>query len=158
MNTGEKIHQLRKGLGMTQEELASQLDVSRQAISKWELGESLPDTENIIQIGKLFGVSTDYLLYDQYESDMDIPAVRINSEIIKTEYRGRLKKILYFVIFSSTFVVLSLWALLLVTFETLPKPLEFFHNMCFVFVIMSIALLIFMFVIEKIETNKKRKR
>ena len=61
---GEKIHQLRKAKGLSQEQLASQLTISRQAISKWELGEAMPDTDNIVQLSKLFGVSTDYLLDD----------------------------------------------------------------------------------------------
>ena len=54
---------------MSQEELASRLTVSRQAISKWELGESTPDTENIIQLTRIFSVSADYLLNDE----VDIP-------------------------------------------------------------------------------------
>ncbi|MDR2569638.1 MAG: helix-turn-helix domain-containing protein [Oscillospiraceae bacterium] len=72
MNLGEKILQLRKVNGMSQEELASQLTISRQAISKWELGESVPDTENVLQLSKLFGVSTDYLLNDNYENSHEI--------------------------------------------------------------------------------------
>jgi transcriptional regulator with XRE-family HTH domain len=68
---GQKIQQLRKENGLSQEELASKLTISRQAISKWELGESMPDTENIVQLSKLFGVSTDYLLINEYESDKD---------------------------------------------------------------------------------------
>ena len=66
---GKKIQQLRKDNGMSQEELASKLTLSRQAISKWELGESVPDTENVVQLSKLFGVTTDYLLYDDYEEN-----------------------------------------------------------------------------------------
>ncbi|MCL2391718.1 MAG: helix-turn-helix domain-containing protein [Oscillospiraceae bacterium] len=88
MTLNEKIHQLRKGKGLSQEELASQLTVSRQAISKWELGESVPDTENVVQLSKIFGVSTDYLLNDEYESDKDIPAVKKNSEALKIELRN----------------------------------------------------------------------
>ena len=87
MMLGEKIHQLRKGRGMSQEELAGQLTVSRQAISKWELGESIPDTENVVQLSRIFGVSTDFLLNDDYESDNDIPAVKTNSEEIRADYR-----------------------------------------------------------------------
>jgi len=68
---GEKIHQLRKAKGLSQEELASQLTISRQAISKWELGEAMPDTDNIVQLSKLFGVSTDYLLNDDIRISND---------------------------------------------------------------------------------------
>ena len=70
---GTKIQQLRKDNGMSQEELASKLTISRQAISKWELGESMPDTENIVQLSKLFSVTTDYLLCDEYECENRVP-------------------------------------------------------------------------------------
>ena len=89
MMLGEKIHQLRKGKGLSQEELAGQLTVSRQAISKWELGESIPDTENVVQLSKIFGVSTDYLLNDEYDSDKDIPAVKESTQTIKAEYNRK---------------------------------------------------------------------
>ena len=69
MKFGEKIYQLRKDNRMSQEELAARLAVSRQSISKWELGESMPDTENIVQLSRLFEVSTDFLLKDELESD-----------------------------------------------------------------------------------------
>ncbi len=62
MNLAEKITSLRKQKGWSQEELASQLGISRQSISKWESGSSIPDIENIIFLSKIFGVSTDYLL------------------------------------------------------------------------------------------------
>ncbi|MDR2599864.1 MAG: helix-turn-helix domain-containing protein [Oscillospiraceae bacterium] len=65
---GKKIQSLRKDKGMSQEDLALKLTISRQAISKWELGESVPDTENVVQLSKLFGVTTDYLLNDDYET------------------------------------------------------------------------------------------
>ncbi len=62
MNIGEKICQLRKDRGMTQEMLAEQLVISAQAISKWERGVANPDLEQIPRIAKLFGISTDELL------------------------------------------------------------------------------------------------
>ncbi|AHF07385.1 DNA-binding protein [Desulfitobacterium metallireducens DSM 15288] len=79
MTFAEKLHMLRKSKNMSQEQLAAQITVSRQAISKWELGESLPDTDNIIQLSKVFGVSIDYLLNDKFQSDNDIPAVKENN-------------------------------------------------------------------------------
>ena len=86
MTLGEKIYNQRKFRGMSQEELASQITVSRQAVSKWELGESVPDTENVVQLSKLFGVSTDYLLNDNIETDMDISVVCENSDKQKKKY------------------------------------------------------------------------
>ncbi len=64
MLLGEKLQSLRKQKGMSQEQLAVQLSVSRQAVSKWELNDSIPDTEKIILLSDLFNVSTDYLLKD----------------------------------------------------------------------------------------------
>ena len=69
MTLGEKIQQLRKETGLSQETLAEQLGVSRQAISKWELGEATPDTDKIVRLCRLFHISTDYLLFDEMEQD-----------------------------------------------------------------------------------------
>ena len=76
MKLQDKIIKLRKENGWSQEELAEKLNVSRQAISRWENGSALPDAQNVLQISKLFNVTTDYLLNDDYESDNDIPVVQ----------------------------------------------------------------------------------
>ncbi len=76
MKLSDKIINLRKENGWSQEDFAEKLNVSRQAISRWENGTAQPDAENILQISKLFHVTTDYLLNDDYESDGDIPAVK----------------------------------------------------------------------------------
>ena len=76
MTFAEKLLQLRKREGYTQEELADRLEVSRQAISRWEMGTAVPDSSNLLQISKLFKVSADYLLNDDYESDDDLPKVK----------------------------------------------------------------------------------
>lgn len=59
---GNKLYELRKKAGLSQEELAEKLSVSRQAVSKWECGESLPDTEKLIAISKFYSVSLDGLV------------------------------------------------------------------------------------------------
>ena len=76
MKFSEKLFQLRKKAGMSQEDLAEQLEVSRQAISRWEMGTAMPDAPNLLRISILFGISVDYLLHDDYESDNDIPKVK----------------------------------------------------------------------------------
>ncbi len=76
MNISEKLLILRKQHNLSQEELAEKLGVSRQAISRWEAGQSLPDTVNIIQLTKLYRVSADYLLNDEYDEENDIPVVK----------------------------------------------------------------------------------
>ena len=63
----EKLYQLRKNSGLSQEQLAEQLNVSRQAISKWESGTAVPESEKLITISNYFGVSVDYLLKDDDE-------------------------------------------------------------------------------------------
>lgn len=62
MTTGQKIQALRKGRGLTQEQLAARLGVSRQAVSRWELDETLPDTQNLLPFKEALGVSIDTLL------------------------------------------------------------------------------------------------
>ncbi len=87
MTFGEKLMRLRKAKGMTQEELAERITVSRQAISRWEAGETMPDSENLLQLTRLFGVSADYLLNEEYETDRDIPAVRENASAMKRQQK-----------------------------------------------------------------------
>lgn len=65
MILADKIIELRKKAGWSQEELAAQLGVSRQSVSKWEGAQSMPDMEKILQLSNIFGVSTDYLLKDE---------------------------------------------------------------------------------------------
>lgn len=62
MEIGERIQILRKEKGISQKDLANERDVSRQAVSKWESNQAIPDVDRILQISILFGVSTDYLL------------------------------------------------------------------------------------------------
>ena len=76
MKISDKIIGLRKSNGMSQENLAEKLNVSRQAVSRWESGAAMPDANNILQLSKLFSVTTDYLLNDDYQSDNDLPKVK----------------------------------------------------------------------------------
>ncbi len=65
----DKLVELRKKNGWSQEELAEKMDVSRQAVSKWESAQSLPDLGKILALSTLFGVTTDYLLKDEPEDE-----------------------------------------------------------------------------------------
>ncbi len=72
----DKLIRLRKKSGWSQEELAEQMGVSRQSISKWEGAQSIPDLEKIIKLAKLFSVSTDYLLLDELgDEQTEAPAL-----------------------------------------------------------------------------------
>ncbi len=65
MSLGERIQNLRKEKNYSQEMLAEQLEISRQAISKWEGDQVLPEIDNLIKLSKIFKVSIDYLLTGQ---------------------------------------------------------------------------------------------
>lgn len=69
----DKLISLRKRAGWSQEELANQLDVTRQSVSKWEGAQSIPDLDKIVQLSRLFGVTTDYLLKDELEEPESAP-------------------------------------------------------------------------------------
>ena len=64
MNLGEKLLKLRKEKGLSQEALAEQIKTTRQAISKWENNQGYPETEKLLQLSNIFGMSVDYLLKD----------------------------------------------------------------------------------------------
>ena len=69
MALSEKLYTLRKKSGLSQEQLAEQLSVSRQAISKWESGQSVPESDKLIVISNYFKVSLDYLLKEESEQE-----------------------------------------------------------------------------------------
>lgn len=69
MILADKIINLRKKAGWSQDELAAQLNVTRQSVSKWEGAQSVPDLERIVKLSRIFGVTTDYLLKDELESE-----------------------------------------------------------------------------------------
>lgn len=73
MILADKIIILRKKAGWSQEELAGQLGVTRQSVSKWEGAQSMPDMEKIVQLSRLFGTTTDYLLKDELEEPETVP-------------------------------------------------------------------------------------
>ena len=77
----DKLSTLRKKAGWSQEELAEKLGVTRQSVSKWEGAQSGPDIDKILQLARLFGVTTDYLLKEEqgepeYTAEDDTPALR----------------------------------------------------------------------------------
>lgn len=104
MTTGMKISNLRKSEGITQEELAEKLGTTRQAVSKWESDQSIPDVSNLVKISELFGCTTDYLLKagvqmpngtkatdPSQKSDVDDTIIcrSMSWDISKMEYRSK---------------------------------------------------------------------
>ena len=82
MKLSEKLYLLRKKSGLSQEQLAEQLNVSRQAISKWESGVSVPESEKLIVISTYFNVSVDYLIKDDVETS---DAIQLSTNVNKTD-------------------------------------------------------------------------
>lgn len=99
MKLSEKIFMLRKSHGLSQEELAEKLEVSRQAVSRWENGSALPDAANILRLSKLFHVTTDYLLNDGYQSDDDLPKVQ------QTKNEG-VRQIMFYLVLMEVMILL----------------------------------------------------
>ena len=103
MTLGEKIALQRKELNYTQEQLADILGVSRQSISKWESNIAYPETDKLIELGKLFDCSMDYLLKDDVtektgasvsESNFTEKVTEISKKVMIDKNKGRTKKIL----------------------------------------------------------------
>lgn len=84
MTLADKIILLRKKQGWSQEELADKMDISRQAVSKWEMEQSVPDLDKIIQMSELFGVTTDYLLKDT-KDEAPMPEIKQETKSVFAE-------------------------------------------------------------------------
>ena len=85
MILADKIIELRKKNGWSQEDLAEKLDVSRQSISKWESAQSIPDMNKILKLSEIFGVSTDFLLKDDMDTAeyVETPVVEDNEHKVR---------------------------------------------------------------------------
>lgn len=86
---GEKLKSARKEAGLTQEQLAVKLMVSRQAITKWEADKGMPDIENLKSLSQLLGVSVDYLLDNGQRLDLSVTREKINLDDF--DYKKKLK-------------------------------------------------------------------
>ena len=87
MTLSEKLQALRKSAGLSQEQLAERLNVTRQAVSKWETGEGKPDIDNLLPLARLLGTTVDYLLDD--EADAPRPEEPRTETPPQTESVGR---------------------------------------------------------------------
>ena len=89
IETANRLYELRKKNGYSQEELAAKLGLSRQAVSKWERAEASPDTDNLVELAKLYGISLDELL----DLDKSASYVKDNKEeqINKEEKNEKIK-------------------------------------------------------------------
>lgn len=85
MMLGQKLRKIRSKFGLSQEQLAEVINVSRQAITKWENDGGLPDVSNLQEISEVFGVTVDYLLND----DSNLPALSMKKKLDRNKYKNK---------------------------------------------------------------------
>ena len=127
MILADKIIKLRKQFGWSQENLADALDVSRQSVSKWESGNSIPDLTKILKMAEIFGVSTDYLLKDDLENfdangvDSDPKVVKLSLEEVNqyVELKVKASKIISKGVLILIYAVIPLFLMLAVSEDQL---------------------------------------
>ena len=157
MILADKIIALRKKSGWSQEELAQQLNVTRQSVSKWEGAQSVPDIDKILQMSRLFGVSTDYLLKDELEepelaatAEEDAQALRRVTLAEASEYL-RLRKeaapkraIATFLCVISPITLIMLAALSKVSSFGISENAAAGIGLCVLIVLVAVAVMLFM--------------
>lgn len=109
MALSEKLYKLRKKSGLSQEQLAEQLKVSRQAISKWESGQSIPESDKLIAISQYFNITLDYLLKENAEKDVSPDSGREDSSLQSPD---RTKWLLGIIVCVGGIACLLIWGIL----------------------------------------------
>lgn len=107
MELSQKLYLLRKKSGLSQEQLAERLDVSRQAISKWESGISIPESDKLVTISKYFEVSLDYLMKEDYEEPHNM-----NEHTNNTDKANRASRVVGLIVCIAGIIGLIVWGLL----------------------------------------------
>ena len=94
-NISQRLTELRTKSGLSREDLAEKLHISRQAVGKWERGEALPDIENILILSRFYGVTTDYLLDNDAvdENLAETPAIENKNTLSNNKNGGSKKRI-----------------------------------------------------------------
>jgi transcriptional regulator with XRE-family HTH domain len=143
MQFHDKLFQLRRKEGLTQAELAEALNVSRQAVSKWEMGTAIPDVANMLGLSKIFSVSIDYLVSDEMSSDMDAPAVKATAAVFKLNYQYVLKRVI------AAVSIIAVAAILGVTTHTASTMLAAGICACIMYLIYCLVKLLLIFFSNK---------
>ena len=156
MILADKIVSLRKKVGWSQEELAEQLGVTRQSVSKWEGAQSVPDMDKVVQMSRLFGVTTDYLLKDELEEQTAAPVEEESSPLRRVtmaqaaEYLTRRKAAAPKVAFAVLLCVISPVTLLLLAAVSEVQRFPISGNaaagigLCVMLVLVAVAVSIFL--------------
>lgn len=157
MILADKIINLRKKSGMSQEELAEKMNVSRQAVSKWEGAQSIPELEKILQLGRIFGVTTDYLLKDEIEleefsGESESDKVRVVTLAEANEFLEQRKAASVKIAFGTFLCIFAIIPLLFlgVLYEEKPNFFPFSENfamalgLILIFIIVAAAVCLFL--------------
>lgn len=126
MQLSQKLVKLRKCQGLTQLKLAEMMNVSRQAISRWEVGSAVPSTENLKYLSRLYDVPLEYLLHDDALEPVHTHPVHTHMELEREESKrvGRKKYITIVSLFvASVIFIASLFAIIFVNTEEKPVPM-----------------------------------
>lgn len=100
MDFNNRLYQLRKQKGLSQEELANRLNVSRQTVSKWEVGDSTPDMEKLIAMSDLFDVSLDNLVMGKEDAPQSPPTIKsefatvLNEKVLTEKNKNKARNVL----------------------------------------------------------------
>ncbi len=86
MTLGQKIKEIRKRMGLSQEQLGKIINVSRQAITKWERDEGIPDISNLKELSTILGVTVDYLI----SNNTTLPELSMKIKLNKEKYKNKL--------------------------------------------------------------------
>ena len=140
----EKLYKLRKDRGLSQEKLAEQLNISRQAISKWESGTTVPELEKLIIISNYFGVSVDYLLKEEQET---------KETVIENNDCSNTKKIVGMILCVAGIVAMVIWGALSIFRPEVSNQMELsytitidgnglFWSLCVIAVVIGAGLLL----------------
>lgn len=119
MNFGEKLFELRKEKNLSQEEVADQLNVTRQTVSKWETNQSTPDFDKIVPLCELFGISTEELLTGKKLKEKNTQDVNQEVEEKKEPTREEIRKKSAEVVSTSVFIYIVAVALLIIAIPVL---------------------------------------
>ena len=110
MEFSEKLITLRKGRDLTQEQLAEQLNVSRQSISKWESGQATPELDKIVALSAIFNVTTDYLLKSSEIDDLSVKTEMLEKQQQLMFVREKKQKRIFWCVMYSLAVYLIFFA------------------------------------------------
>ena len=153
MSLGEKLLKLRKKKGLSQEEVADILHVTRQTISKWETDQSMPDFDKVVPICNLYEISTEELFYDEVSTPREVEEVRIENTTTYQDYNR--KKAL----FTPVAVMLYILSVVVIIFfsTVLRSPIV---GVCVFFIVIAIAtgLLIYIEMTKPLTNEKKKEK